>query len=257
MIKTVIRFILYTLSTLIIGVSYSAIAEIQENQGKQLTIGYSLAEGSISHYRVLRLIEELKKRSGIEIELEKLPSLRSLLYADKGIIDGELSRIKTLSTDKNYSNLKIVDAPWLEATFKVIVKKDSPINITGWESLKYYRFCYKRGNILIKNMMDANNVSGYDLATPMQALKQIVNDRCDVTAYWYEHYTPEDLRYMKDNNLVAVHDLVIMEGFIYLHESKRQFIAEINRALREIKRDGTREKIFDESIRVVSAALVD
>lgn len=234
---------------LVVGIltTHSGNIQAQHTKIKTLTVGSRVVDGSVFHYRVTRLIEELKERTGIELTLKRLPNLRSLTYSNEGIIDGEIARVRSLSKNPKYPNLKIVDAPWMEATLKAIVKKGSHVTITGWDSLKLYQFCYRRGTLLIERMMEEHHFSGIPLTAPMQALKQIDSGRCDVTVFWYDHYGYEELKFLNDNDLVPVYDFVTAEGLIYLHKSHEALIPKIREVLLEIEGDGTRKKIFEES----------
>jgi polar amino acid transport system substrate-binding protein len=216
----------------------------------KLLFGFSDSEGSINHKRVVMLLAELKKREVVDIELVTVPKIRSLVMSNKGQTDGEIHRVKSLSKNPKYPNLRIVEGPWIEASLQTIIKNGSGIKVDGWESIKDHLFCYKRGILFIEKKIKEyglTNVTG--LSNQTQALKQISLGRCDVTTFWYEFYDPEQLEIIKNNGLIATHNLITINGYIYLHKSRELLIPSLKAAMEQMEKDGTRKRIFEASLK--------
>ena len=159
-----------------------------------------------------------------------------------------MSRVRSLSKNLSYTNLKIVDAPWMNGTMRAISNKYSNIDISGREDLGRYRFCYSRGVIYIENKIEEYKLTESEpFNKAMQALQMIVKNRCTVTAYWYELYNNEELNFMKKNNLIPIYELAAMDGFIYLHKNHEHLIPTIRETLINMERDGIRAAIFEDS----------
>ena len=69
--KNIIVFLM--LSLMVVGSEYIS---AQSNSIHTLHLGYNPVEGSIYYYRLVRMIDELKKRSGVELKIISMPSKR-------------------------------------------------------------------------------------------------------------------------------------------------------------------------------------
>ena len=124
---------------------------------------------------------EISRRLGIPIELKYLPGKRSSLYSDKGVVDGEASRVSVYH--KAHPNMVIVREPIAEVVFSAFAVKPS-IRLNGWESLSHtdLRVEYIRGTLLPEQMLSGivkkENLSV--VGNRRQGLKKLVAGRTDV-----------------------------------------------------------------------------
>lgn len=85
---------------------------------------------------------EIFKRLNMKLNFIRLPSKRSLIYANKGIDDGNISRIAGI--EKKWPNLVRVPESVMTWEFSAFSRGDN-IKLKGWQSLKDYTVGHVRG----------------------------------------------------------------------------------------------------------------
>ena len=88
------------------------------------------------------VLQEAYAKIGIDIHITPFPAKRSLFYANEGLADGELFRIKGM--EKKFENLVRVPVAinQLEA---MVLTKAKKLEIKGWQSLSPYKIAIRRG----------------------------------------------------------------------------------------------------------------
>jgi polar amino acid transport system substrate-binding protein len=183
-------------------------------------------------------------RIGITVNLEWLPPERSLLNANTGISDGEAIRIAGLS--EKYANLIQIPEKVHDCEFVAFSKINIPIN--GWDSLAPYDVGIIRGHKIcelnIKNSLSLTKVDNTELLFLL-----LKNNRADVVVV-------ERIFGMAMLTQLGLHDVAMLEPplatqefFLYLHNKHEDIAPRIARAIKEMKNDGTRERIYREGIR--------
>ncbi len=222
-------------------------AHAQETTTETLTIGCALNENAISALRVRALLNEIGKLIGKTFVLEFYPSKRVLVEANTGNIDGDAGRVRELSTNPDYPNLRIVDAPYNSGSLQVFAQEDADISIERWEDMLPYRINYIRGTVLVENKLaeyqfPAEKIE--DVVHNIQLFRKLVAERTDLVITWYEDLTLADMQFMQKNQIVPVATLHTVVGFIYLHKRHAELVPVIQEALIEMDNDGTRQKIL-------------
>lgn len=197
------------------------------------------------HTGMLDLISaELFKKVGLKIKIKTLPAERSLVMANEGITDGELVRLSGISTI--YPNL--IQIPEKMGDIEIVAfAKDIRININGWQSLEPFHVAFLRGwKILEFNITKALSITKTD--TPELLFNLLNKGRADIILY--HRLTGACL--IHDLGLKEIKalepPLVSQEMFLYLHKKHAAIVPELTAALREMKSDGTYDRIKNQSV---------
>ncbi len=191
-----------------------------------------------------QVTREAFHRLGIDVTVVQLPAERALVNANRGTDDGDLLRIGGL-TDM-YPNLRQAAEKTNNQEFVVFTKKANFLP-AGWESLKPYHVGFLTGwKILEKNVTQAKSVTKVSSVKQMFALLQ--SNRVDVIIFskW------SGLHYIKTNGLKDIHPLepplAVREMFLYLHKKHEYLIPLFSAALRQVKEDGTYDRILQATL---------
>jgi len=188
----------------------------------------------------LVLLEALK-RIDHKMDIRGLPNERSLMNANRGLIDGEAQRISGM--ENNYPNLIRVPEKIMDWQFVVFSKKN--INTSeGWKSLMPYTTAFITGwKIFEYNVPIKTSVMAVKNEEIMFTLLQ--RDRIDIVLYelW------QGLDFIKKHNYndikVSSPPIANREMFTYLHKKHARLVPKLAQALKDMKNDGTYNRIHD------------
>lgn len=189
-----------------------------------------------------RIVTEAFRRIGVQAEIVFITPKRSLVAVNEGIMDGEINRIEGM--EKTFPNLVRVPEANMQMHFVAFAKRD--ILISDWNSLKGLKIGVVRGwKILERNVKD---FPGVTCLTEISTLFRMLNQgRLDVVLYskltGYEEL--HKLGFVDIHHLAPA--LCSRDMFLYLHKSHKKLIAPVAEALREMKQDGTYDKIVKEA----------
>lgn len=190
------------------------------------------------------LVTEAFARLGLELEVIKLPAERALVNANKGIEDGNLLRIAGL--EKIYPNLVRVPEKLMDTEFVGYSLKDIPQG-DGWDRLGCCAVAYVKGwKIFETNARAAATLSA--VGDPEQMFRLVKEGRIDVGLYEKWQGILLARKVGLKNYRVLEPAFVTKEQFMYLHKKHAALVPELARVLREMKRDGTYQKIFDRTL---------
>lgn len=195
------------------------------------------------------LVTEALSRIGVELRIVFLPAERGLLEANNGYIDGEINRIAGL--DATYLNLMPVPEKLMDWEFVVFTKmKDTPID--GWTSLQGKSVAIINGwKILERNIPVESDLIKVKKHSQLFAL--LFNDRVDYIVY--ERWG--GLEYLRQNRSHGVAmlspPLVVKEMYIYLNKKHRDLVGPLALALRQMKADGSYQKVYDQAFSAISS----
>ncbi len=191
-----------------------------------------------------RVIREACRRLGIEVQIVAVSSARSLSNVERGVDDGNFLRIKGF--DKKYPHLVRVPEKIIDVQF-VIFSKDSQLKTPNWESLRPYHVGYVRGWLIAEqNIKDVKEITVVENRTSL--FKVLESDRIELAfAELYGGYY-----LMKTLNLphlsIAHPPLATMEMFLYLNNKHEKLVPKLTAVLKEMKRDGTYNAIFNQTL---------
>ncbi|HSG06328.1 MAG TPA: transporter substrate-binding domain-containing protein [Nitrospiria bacterium] len=191
-----------------------------------------------------RIAVEIFSRLGIQVNMTRLPGERSLINVNQGIDDGTLIRIGGL--DRLYPNMVQVPEKIKNNEFVVFSKKHR-FSISGWESLKPYDVAFINGwKIMEENSKAAKSITRVKNIEELFFL--LDNGRVDLVLF--EKWT--GLHWIQSSGKKDMHlltpPLAERPMFMYLNKKHRDLIPKIVNAIREIKADGTYQKVFDETL---------
>lgn len=187
------------------------------------------------------LSREAFRRAGLEFKLVGNPSERSLHIANQGEVDGEGLRIAGLGSQ--YPNLVQVPERFIGISF-VAFAKDATINLDrSWESLKPYRVAFITG----WKMFEANATSTKSVIKvdkPEQMFKMLDSGRVDLALY-----TRADgialIRNLGMSSIAPISpSLKDVDMYLYLNKKHEAIVPRIAQSLRDMKSDGTYNKIM-------------
>ena len=188
-----------------------------------------------------RIAAESFHRTGGDVRIVSLPSERSLIAANLGEVDGEGLRVGGLGTQ--YANLVQVPEPFVRISF-VAFARDATITLdNGWDSLKPYRVAFINGwKMFEANTGSARAVNKVD--KPEQMFRMLEDGRVDLVLY-----TRADgvqlTRSLELSSVASVSPpLKDVDMYLYLHKKHQALAPRVGQALRDIKADGTYNRIL-------------
>ncbi len=187
------------------------------------------------------LSKEAFRRIGAEVKLVSLPSERSLHSANQGEVDGEGLRVPGLSSQ--YPNLVQVPERFIGISF-VAFAKDATIRLDqGWESLKPHRVAFINGwKMFEASASGAKVVNKVD--KPEQMFLMLDGGRIDLALYT----RADGVALARTMGLSAVAPLAPalkdVDMYLYLHKRHEALVPKLAQALREMKADGSYNRIL-------------
>lgn len=194
-----------------------------------------------------RIVKEVFRRLNIETETIYLPAERSLINANKGIEDGVIARVKGM--EKKYPNLIRVPEKVMDFEF-VAYTNNIDITVDGWDSFKPFEVAFIKGwKLLETHLPHAKRI--YKVKGPMQLFGLLESDRVQVIIYerWGALWWIKELK--ADVTLLEP-PVAKREMFMYLHKSHVHLVPRASKALADMKKDGTYQRIFDETLSVLN-----
>ncbi len=196
-----------------------------------------------------QVVAEALKRIGYKLNTVRLPAERALINANRGIDDGDLSRVAGI--EKKYPNLIRVPETIMTIDMVLFSKNMPNFVFNGWESVASYSLAIISGwKILEKNFARlGNRVEIIKTDNADQSFTLLQKDRVDFIAYSYW----SGLGYLKAHNITNITlinpPLASPEFYIYLHKKHKKIIPELTAALKEMKKDGTTMKLFEKILK--------
>ena len=181
---------------------------------------------------------------GYQLRIKLLPAERALHSLNKGLIDGEMSRIKGLQA--LYPNLIRVPEKIMNWEFMVFSKKAIDLS-HGWQSLAGKNIAFITGwKIIEKNIPDTAIITKARNAT--QLFKLLDRDRVDFIIYerWGGQYRLKTLA-SRDIRL-RFPALDNKEMYMYLHKKHRNIVSKLSDALKQMKQNGRYQALKDKHL---------
>lgn len=205
------------------------------------TLTISTNNTPLDRQALFELSKEAFRRVGVDFKLISLPSERSLHSANQGEVDGEGLRVPGLSSQ--YPNLVQVPERYIGISF-VAFAKDASIRVDqGWESLKPYRVAFINGwKMFETNAAGAKVVNKVDKAEQMFRMLDV--GRIDLALYT----RADGIALARSMGLASVAPLTPalkdVDMYLYLHKRHESLAPKLAQALREMKADGSYNRIL-------------
>ncbi len=206
------------------------------------------AEPPITNFKETGILDlvyrEAFNRLGYQIEISRIPAERAMTNVNKGIDDGKYIKIAGLS--KLYPETIQVPENCIDYDFVVFTKNEN-FRPVGYESLKPYNVAFINGwKILEKNVVGTTSVTKVENAKLLFTLLE--KDRVDVIIYSrLEGYAL--LKEMELNGIKVLEPpLIVKEMFLYLNKKHATLVPKVAKSLREMKKDGTYNRLYDQAL---------
>lgn len=186
-----------------------------------------------------RVLKEAFRRIGIPMRIVYLPSERALFNANEGIDDGNFARIKEINFF--LPNLVVVPESLLKFEF-VVFSKYRSFKPDGWESLQPYNIGIVRGwKILEANITGAKSLTKVKNEKLLFSL--LASDKADMVVY----DRMQGLCLLNNSGYQDIHvlkpPLVVRDMYLHLHNKYSHLVEPLAKTIREIKKDGTYNRI--------------
>jgi len=188
-----------------------------------------------------QVTSEAFRRVGLSLRTSRLPAERGLKNANSGLTDGEMSRIAGLQ--KIYPNLIRVPESIMDWHFCAFSPQQINLN-NSWQSLKPYQVAFINGwKILEKNV--PVNSSTIKVKNVDQLFYLLKTSRADLIMYerWGGLLKIKQLKMNRVS--LQLPPLATRHMYIYLHRKHKNYIKKIAESLKEMKRDGSYDRISE------------
>jgi len=234
------RFLIfYSLTGIILSIASAQAAT-------QLTLNSGTAEPFITKEGggfYGEIVKELFSRLEIDAKVIRLPSSRSVINANQGIDAGVIARTKGF--EKKYKNL--IRVPGSIVSFKFVAYSlDKKIDVTDWDSFKPYSVGMIRGwRIYEKNVVNAKKITM--VTGPEQLFKLLMNGRSDLILFEYYRGSWWNKHLNAKAHLIGS-PIAEKEMFLYMNKKHAALIPQLAKALEDMKKDGTYQRIKDQTL---------
>lgn len=191
-----------------------------------------------------RVAIEAYKRLGMEIDIQRVPSARSGINVNQGIDDGNGPRIDGYT--KFFPNLLMVPEKVIDFDF-VGFTRDPAINPLGWQGLADLNVGIVTGwKILEVKITESQSLT--KVRDTEQLFRMLARDRVDIVIIerWTGLYAAKQ---------AGITDLHVVEPpfatkpmYFHLHKKHTDLAEKVAAAIREIKADGTYDRLLKETL---------
>lgn len=206
----------------------------------QTVLQFTARTDSVGAKLGMELLEEAYGRLGVSIEMIEMPGLRAITTANNGESDGEVIRLERVLP--TYPNLRMVPETLIYIDSVVATKKLN-FTIRGWESIRYYIAGTVRGyHSIQKRLKDQKH---YVADSTHSSLKMLDQDRVDLVVM-------NNLDLIRGLNETGLKGIKMMQPPLthsplhhMLHKKHEALVPRVNEVLKEMKADGTHQRIID------------
>lgn len=187
---------------------------------------------------------EAFSRIGYEVTISRIPAERAMTNVNKGIDDGKYIKIAGLS--RLYPNTIQVSEKCIDYEFVIFTKK-ADFKPTDYDSLKPYNVAFINGwKILEKNVVGTASLTKVENAELL--FKLLEKDRTDIIIY----SRLEGYALVKDMGLKEIKvlepPLIVRAMFLYMHKKHEVLVPKVAEALRDMKKDGTYTRLYNQAL---------
>lgn len=200
-------------------------------------------------YFIKGLYTEAFQRLGYDFRLIAMPPARALIESNAGNVDGETSRIHDLNKENRYPNLIRVEEPIAEMSLTVYSIESLP-RVNSWQDFGQVHLptCYIRGEKIaeygVRERIDATYCR--EAENTLQAIRLLTANRIKTVITLPKLFEPVIVQQeFKNANIRAIGQLGSIEFFPYLHKKHRDLVVELAVVLRQMKADGTFDRIME------------
>lgn len=203
------------------------------------TINLGGINNSINHKIAAAILTEAYKNININVKFTLLPAKRSLVLVNKGLLDGETQRIKTINN--KYQNLVIIPVPLFELVGAAFTKSTT-ISLKNKKLPTGHKIAIRRGVKYAEDLTRGLNPIITD--SEKQLIKLLHSKRVDIiisNPYIIDFY----LKKMKAEKIQILKPILVNKSlYHFLHSSNHKLLPKITKSLKKMKRTGRLKKIY-------------
>lgn len=192
-----------------------------------------------------RLVTEIFARLGIGVRIRDVPAARGLALLEQGEDDGTLPRNEAAARGR--ANFVMIPERALDREYVVFARNVS-FQPAGWESLGSYRVGIMNGwRIVVERVPKTAQVTGVN--DHRQLFRLLETGRVDVAVFnrWGGLHVVRELGL--DGVQILEPPLASEPSFFFLHRRHESLAKRAADVLRDMKRDGTYDRIYDTVLR--------
>ncbi|MET0046670.1 MAG: transporter substrate-binding domain-containing protein [Sedimenticola sp.] len=189
------------------------------------------------------VVEEAYRRIGMNVEFAHFARNNSIEQANDGYTDGEVSRLRFVI--KKYTNLRIVPVPLFSSEL-VAMTTDPGIDVSDWKLLSPYKTVAPESFKLVWNRLKSHK-NAHKVTNTLAALEMLINDHAEVAVV--NRYEADRLMvvFQFSNPMIKTSLLESHPIYHFVHKKNEHLVPGLTRALEEMTRDGTLERIWLEN----------
>jgi polar amino acid transport system substrate-binding protein len=201
----------------------------------------SLIASNPTHEEIWRVVQAAARRAGIPVAARSVPAERALALANSGATDGDVGRIEGL--ERQYPNLVRVTEPvYRYAAYAFAYNK---LEVTaGWESLQGHGICIRRGIKLFE--LRTESMQRQMLDDERSILRMLRNGGCDMALLEPNSQVVKAAMAARPRLYKLLPPLEVTPLYLYLHRSHAALAPRFAEALKQMRQDGTLQKILDD-----------
>jgi polar amino acid transport system substrate-binding protein len=187
-----------------------------------------------------QLVAEAFRRVGIEIRVVQMPGERALQTSNAGNVDGDAFRVMGLQD--HYNNLIPTTESIFDMNFSAFTL--SPMSTeNSWDDISKLRIGIVRGYKILEFQSQGMNVT--QVNDQLSMFNMLLVGRIDV-AVTSKQIGLDALRRNGITGLVLNEPpILVMPLFIYLHKKHEALVPLLTQAVKDMKADGTHQRIID------------
>lgn len=201
----------------------------------------SVIANNPTHEGAWRVVQAAAKRAGIPVAARSVPAERALALANSGATDGDVARIEGL--EKQYPHLLRVTEPVYQ--FSAYAFALSKLEVSaGWESLRGHGICMRRGIKLFE--LRTESMPRQLLDDEASILRMLRNGGCELALLEPNNPVVKAELAARPPLYKLLPPLEVAPLYLYLHRSHAALAPRFAEALKQMRQDGTLQKILDE-----------
>jgi len=188
--------------------------------------------------KIARLLKEVYRQIGHDIELVYRPAKRSLIEVNSGVSDAELARVT--GAEAEYPNLVRIKEPVFALSFSAIVNAKSKHWLSSWEEIGKHRIVYPRGYRILD--IRTKNMNALTAKNPVTVSKMVKAGRINVGIL----VTSDAKKFAAEIGGIVVlkPPIEVVTLYHYLNVKHRRLIPSIEKILVEFNDSGRAKEIF-------------
>lgn len=210
---------------------FMLIFNVSASENLVFSTGIEAAEQDIS----VQILTEAYQQIAHTIDVLHYPNLRSLVEANSGDVDGEVSRISHLN--QRFENLLQVPVAINYIEGYAFSAQDD-LQVDNWESLRAYKLVCVRGVQFVERNLCLHDIQCDQVTTFSQAVNLLQKRRYDIAVF------PKitGLNMVKKNKardvVIQGARLIKFDLYHYLHKKNKNILPKITAILQQMKASG-------------------